>query len=228
MSYQPLLFWKKPDKIKTSYITNYDVDAWRMNIGADAGLTDLHDNAFTVEGWFGATLPNAWWNFAVKGANAGNYGWSLGTNASGALYCTVACASGTFYAGTAYTICDGSWKHLAMTWDDAGDRKTRAWINGSLVGTSAAHVGLIISDVGRNMIVNLSTGVMKSGWVRVSNSVRYSAAFTPASRFRPPPIDANTVAQWNMKERYGTLIDNAEGTATRDGTLVSAKMWGRG
>ena len=58
--------------------------------------------------------------------------------------------------------------------------------------------------------------------MRVSDSIRYSATFTPLARCELPTIDGNTVAQW-IYEGRGTAIDNQEGTAARDGTAANTE-----
>jgi len=59
------------------------------------------------------------------------------------------------------------------------------------------------------------------GWCRVSSYVRYIENFTPVSRLTPPETDANTLALWKMDEGTGVTVDNAEGTAARDGTIAN-------
>lgn len=61
---------------------------------------------------------------------------------------------------------------------------------------------------------------LRLAWVRISNSVRYSASFEPA-RY-PLFIDANTLAQWDFIEGTGTTLNNRETTATYDASVTGA------
>lgn len=193
-----------------------------IDCGSDAGLDDLADNAFTVEAWVridgtGQTT------IAKKGV--GSTGWDLrwdGTNLYGYVYCATTSAS-TFYI---LALNDSKWHHVAMTFDDAGDRKVYLYLDGILRGSQIAGVGAILSDAADNLFLGKrSTGFFLNGaigWSRISNSVRYTGTgqvFVPART--PPASDGNTLALWYMDEGTGNTVDNEEGTAGRDGTLTN-------
>jgi hypothetical protein len=201
-----------------------------INYGSDLGLDNIHDAAFTAEGWF----------FPLSGTNSsliGKTSWFAATSefAQGALWFQVSCATsnaGGYQSGIVPTYLRTSqWHHWAMTFDDAGDRKVRIFIDGILIHTSSAGVGAIVSDAS----YDLKSGSGSTpyafyvprglGWTRISNNIRYTTDFIPSRT--PPTPDANTLAQWNMTEGSGTTLDNvgtlgavADGTIT-DGTWVN-------
>jgi hypothetical protein len=158
--------------------------------------------------------------------NKGNgTGWSIFTNGAN-LLAKVECATTDAMATYVFTL-DGKWHHVAFTFDDAGDRMVRLYLDGVLVATSAAGVGAIAADAASSLYLgSFDTGVSSFlgaiGWCRISNSIRYAANFKPSRAF--PGIDGNTLAQWNMVESTGNTVDNAEGTAARDGT-ITAGTW---
>ena len=58
---------------------------------------------------------------------------------------------------------------------------------------------------------------MKQGWMRLSNTVRYSTTFTPTARLSPPSSDANTLGLWYANEGSGSTIINYQGDTDRNG-----------
>lgn len=63
---------------------------------------------------------------------------------------------------------------------------------------------------------------MRLAWVRISDTVRYDAPFTPPKS--PAFPDANTLAQWDFIEGTGTSLNNREATAAYDG-VISGATW---
>lgn len=194
-----------------------------INCGSDAGLDNLADAAFTIEGWF---RTNKTGTCTLLYKQDGWFLYTTGVSIFGIIYC--ATTNATALVVSSIVVGDRKYHHLAMTWDDAGDRKARIYVDGVLLATSSAGVGAVTDDSAYNLrIGNDNFGSILEGavgWCRISNAVRYIANFPPSKRFSPPIIDANTIAQWNMIEGSGTVVDNAEGTAGRDGT-VSNGSW---
>jgi hypothetical protein len=100
-------------------------------------------------------------------------------------------------------------------------------LDGTNVGTiSQNRNGLIVSDVGADLYIgNWANGTRgfdgDIGWVRISDSVLYTADFAPPPRCKLPDIIGSTVAQWIGPENTGATIDNQEGTAALDGTQAN-------
>ena len=62
---------------------------------------------------------------------------------------------------------------------------------------------------------------MKQGWMRLSNTVRYSTTFTPIDRLSPPSSDGNTLGLWYATEGTGNIIYNYQGDSDRNGTAYN-------
>lgn len=199
-----------------------------VNCGSDAGLDDLHAAAFTVEGWFcpNTTGEGSSGVFFTKGYSVG---WRLLFVGGNTLQAGIMCATPAT-ASVSHTP-NQAWHHYAITYDANGDRKVRIWIDGALMKTSGAAAGAVTSDAAASLLIgNRSSASLtfdgNIGWVRVSSVVRYISEFTPVRREAPPSVDASTVAQWNMRENSGTVVDNVQGAATRDGILSNVSWPG--
>lgn len=192
-----------------------------IDAGSEASIDDLHDAAFTAEGWAKAT----------GAGSGGGYGtlfskekWAFRFLGSATIRGTLSCADGDVTASYTYAP-DETWNHWAITWDDAGDRRLRVWRNGILVATSGTGIGAIVSDTASNMYIGSTTAAFgfwagNIGWVRVSNSVRYTTTFTPLSRFIYPVVDANTMRLFKIDEGTGiTIVDYS--TNAQNGTLAN-------
>jgi hypothetical protein len=191
-------------------------------VADDAAIQDLHDEAMTVEAWVRA---DGWGE-----GNQGRIiikGWGITFDNVTGVRCWVNCAvtAGDSEAGVGVLVPDSEWHHIAMTWDDATYNYPRLWIDGvEQSNTTTNRNGAIVSDVGDDLIIGNRTAVDRTfdggiGWTRVSDSIRYNAAFTPPPRCTLPEVDGNTVGQWIGAEQWGTKIDNQEGTAAIDGVL---------
>jgi len=65
---------------------------------------------------------------------------------------------------------------------------------------------------------NLYFTQMKQGWMRLSNTVRYSISFVPIDRLSPPVSDGNTLGLWYANEGSGSTIINYQGEVNKNGT----------
>lgn len=59
------------------------------------------------------------------------------------------------------------------------------------------------------------------GWVRISKTARTASSVSLAGT--PPAVDSNTLAQWNMAEGTGAVLDDAVGVASHDGAITGAR-----
>lgn len=197
---------------------------------AEATINNLSDDAFTVEAWIKASpLTASGSGIVCKNTSSDNVGFTFRLNSSLKLYAIVRCATTSPQVNSLTLVADNIWHHVAMTWDDAGDRKIRTWLDGVQDGISSAGVGAIVADtsadmnIGRQPAGNLEL-LGNVGWCRVSNSIRYSTTFIPPSRFQYPTVDANTVRLFKMNEGTGTTIvdysANAQNATLANGTWV--------
>ena len=191
------------------YVIDTPADGF-VRVEDSAGIQDLHKAAVTFEGWirFGAFVVD-YPGFIEK---SGGYGMFFAINQS--LWFTI--NNDYVHSPSVAIVPDGKYHHVAFTYDDTGDRIARIWIDGILVASGTAFTGVLPTDAGSPLFIGRA---MRTGWTRISNSIRYSATFTPART--PPAPDANTIGQWNMSEGTGATVDNAEGTAARDGTITN-------
>jgi hypothetical protein len=196
--------------------------------GSEASIVNLSDNAFTVEGWFRMAVDQAGIAYLISKRTGGSAGWYLRWQAN-LLRTEIFCATTSPLAVKAFTP-TGVDHHIAITFDDAGDRKLRLFLDGGAPSVSGAADGAIVSDAAANLLFgsllgtsNFLEGAM--GWWRISNNIRYTDAFTPPSRSVYPAVDANTVRLFKMNEGEGTTINDSSANA-QDATGVDT-TWSR-
>lgn len=228
------------------YAAYINMEGFYVNCGSDAGLDNLADNAFTAEGWFCADLGDYGGALGTSGAliekgTNSSHGWYFIIDSTVGLWAEVDCATtnARSTSGLDEYTADGEWHHVAMTFDDAGTRKIRLWLDGAEIvsyATQIAGVGAINADAAENLTIG-DIGVAlnqnfhgKVGWVRISNNLRYTVAFTPAARCTVPATDANTLGLWGGSGT-GTTLYSQEGTTARNGTITESgtpplPVWG--
>lgn len=226
-------------QLETKQDTNFILfngSTTEINFGSDAGLDDLHDDAFTAEAWIradGYGENNLGIIFSKQDGAA--RGWRFQVDSTNGLTATIEAADTDAYSTSSldHFTADGNNVHVAMTYDDAGDREIRLWVGGSEVpvyGTKTAAVGAIVTDAAADLTMGDTAGVDRAfdgrmGWSRISDNERYTSNFTPTARCSPPASDGDTVGLWHFDEGTGATLDNEEGTAARDGT-ASNHVWG--
>jgi len=123
-------------------------------------------------------------------------------------------------SGVDLSALPSGWQHIAVSTD--GVQEARFFSNGTLIGTA-----WVISDnvssvnnggLGAHTDNGTADGFLDVAFseVRISNSQRYTAPFTPASSLA---VDADTVAHYDFDEQSGNLV--ADSTGTYDATLIS-------
>lgn len=159
------------------------------------------------------------------GGDYGDYGISLFGD-SGVI------AFGVSRGGSGQTLCgstnvaDNNWHHIAVT-RNSSSGQLRLFVDGVPDGTATGPTGDVSYRNGRSTgFPNdpfLVIGAEKhdagasfpsySGWIdelRISNNIRYSAAFTPPSA--PFSPDANTVGLYHFNEGTGNTVGDSSGT----------------
>jgi hypothetical protein len=198
--------------------------------GSEATLDNLMDNAFTVELWCrlsGRGTANSG-QIACKTTNFAN-GWMLQFNDAANAKILIPCATVTANAYFALPS-DNVFRHIAFTFDDAGTRKVRVFIGGVEVSylLQATGVGAVVSDAAGSLAIggfSIFFVAGAFGWVRISNAIRYTTPFTPASLNTPPAADAQTVRLYKMNEGTGTVITDSSPNA-QNATLANG-TWSR-
>jgi len=195
---------------------------YRAVITSAAEISDLADGAMTVEGWF-RLLPSS--ILIYKGTYAST-GWRLVTNAAGNILAYVYCATTAALSYNVTNYCDNYWHYLKMTFDDAGDRKIRIYVDNAEIAytVQTAGVGAIISDAGVDALIGSSAGGLLGAhsWIRLSNVVR-GAGMIPRSN-PPDPADANTMFQINADEGAGAVLTDLSGEGN-NGAMAGTYSW---
>lgn len=221
--------WAQEGQPSVPTFLSFDGSADFINCGSDAALDDLHGADFTAEAWIVWSGEGGTNQRVVSKSAGGAEGWFFRVNDDGSVLAVLnyqtTSASRTAAAGT---IEPGKLYHIAMTCTFA-TRTVQLWINGVDFGSNNGS-GAVASDAAGNLNIGRRNNNSEhfNGtilWVRLSDNVRYSAAFNVPSAFVPPASDANTIAVWQLEEGAGTTADNAEGTAALDGTISGATWY---
>lgn len=199
-----------------------------INFASGATLDNLASGAFTAEAWIRPhTLGESnIGHIFSKGAGA-TTGWNFYLGATG-LTAQVYYTPTFAWTATSGSSLVGSWHHVAMTFDAAGDKKVNIFVDGveRSYSTDQAATSTIAADAAASLLVGtFNTGTEYSfdgdiGWIRVSNNVRYTGTFTPVSRKSPPSTDANTLLLARLTEGTGTSIADSSGNGN-NGTLTA-------
>jgi hypothetical protein len=201
-----------------------------VNCQSNVGLDDLADNEFTAEAWIKCTNAAAGARSIISKGRYNVSGWAfllVGTGMEMVVYCATGNAAKSFTP----SLNDGNWHHVVFYFNDAGDRKIYAAVDGVWQAAGNAGSGAIVSDASLDFMIGANWSVAPQhfftgnmGWSRISNNDRYSHGvnFTPPHLKNYPASDANTLALWKTNEGTGATLDNAEGTAARDGTVTDA------
>jgi len=225
--------WTDEDTPVVPTSVKFNGTTTQIVVSDGAGIQDLADAELTAEAWFRSDGNNEGGNGYILWKSSSS-GWFMGITNTGYLVARVYCAttnaiSQTFVSSASLNLFGNRWHHIAMYFNDAGDRKVYVSLDGVWAASYSqqdAGVGAIVSDVGQNLYIGSHaagaftlSGAL--GWMRISNNDRLGVGvdFTPDARTSPPSADANTVWQINVDEGSGTTLDNAEGTAALDGTL---------
>ncbi len=181
----------------------------------DGGARDL-----TVEAWiwFDQVTSNCM-TIARKGtASSSTYDYWLHKNMGPADSLYWASNSGYSVIGWS-AVGPGQWYHYAGVYD-AGSGSASIYLNGTQWATSAASTPTSNNE---DVLIGMDwdsgcgmDGVIDE--VRISSSVRYTGAFSPATSFS---ADADTLALWHFDEYTGSVVYDSSGNGN-DGTVVGA------
>jgi outer membrane biosynthesis protein TonB len=171
----------------------------------------INGNSFTVEAWVRPSIANE--NGVVIAEANDDAGWSLEIDAGRATL-WVRTNTGWQIVQNTTVLAANTWYHIAATYNAGA---ARVFVNG--VASAQATMGATLT-----LATNLRFGGV-AGYayfngrlddVRISNTVRYTADFTPPATL--PAADANTVGQWRISEGAGqTTADSSAGA--NNGTL---------
>ncbi len=177
---------------------------------------------FTVEGWFKTTASCGVGTVCLlayrRFGGSANPGYLVGIRPTNQLYASFSTAGGEVpMTITSTTVNDGVWHHFALVRTTQttetlyldgvnGVSTTSATIAGSITNSEILYLG--------GSGVNKFTGQLDE--VRISNTARYTANFTPQST--EFTTDANTMGLWHFNEPNGQYVSDSSGNAN-NGTL---------
>ena len=99
----------------------------------------------------------------------------------------------------------GNWYHVAATYNNG---PARVFVNGQPGAAATLQSGLTpAGELSFGGIPGYERFAGELDDIRISQSIRYSAQFTPPPA--PPPTDANTVGQWSLDEGRGQVVADA-------------------
>jgi len=194
---------------------NLTADWANVNGGSGANIDDMPTGDFTAELYFCYTDAVAWNVIAQK--KTGGLGWSLSFGSSNKTLFTTFEFNTTDAASetVANTVQPGRWYHIAVTFDGGTTDTPIIYVNGiNRSSYSTAGVGVYQADAAQNFLAsNAATRNFRYGWLRLSDSIRYTDTFVPNSRANPPGNDANAQLLWNMDDGEGTTVTDTSGNA---------------
>lgn len=162
-------------------------DGWLSREGVFDGTSDLIDtsmtfpDSFTVEAWVVKSGSGTYYRpiSCANPADGSVYPWFLGIDSLGKWYAQVNRSGGAgSITGAVGTV--GAQYHVALTYDAVTDVMT-LWVNGASAGVGSVG-GNVIAASGHRIGDYRTGGRSWNGRideVRVSDSVRYTSAFTP-------------------------------------------------
>jgi hypothetical protein len=190
-----------------------------IRAGSDTSIDDLPSgSAMTVEGWF-RTHAGASSQQQIQLINKGqwaNSGWifySYGSIDRLSVLMRITGSNQEFSVNSVGFV-DGDWHHIA--WTLSIDDKIRIFLDGSRVYESSGTFtqANYTSDAAQDLQVGTVVGQVRNpyidvGWIRISNSVRYSGTtYTVPAQNSPPSSDANTKVLWHVDETKGAWIED--------------------
>lgn len=113
----------------------------------------------------------------------------------------------------------GRWQHVVGVYDGG---HVYVYVDGVVGITANTATGTVNTSAQAVEIGRYSGGGHlngKVGYVSISNTARYTAAFTPPSL--PRAVDANTLAQWNFTNGSGVTVKNVGYNTAYNGTITS-------
>ena len=225
----------------TDYAVEFNGTTTVIDCGSDAGLDDVASGGdITVDIWFRADSDgeNDSGSLFNKWTSLSNGGYYAQLNAADdQLYVLVECDTTDAVAivdASAFDLednifVDGKWHLLTVHYEDTVNKRISVAVDGrwaSAYDTRTDGVGNYTSDASHNFRIGVQDQATVDAWdggiawAEVSDNDRHTAG----TDFIPPRVgynDGNTVAYWPMDEGTGVTVDNAEGTAARDGTIAN-------
>jgi hypothetical protein len=142
----------------SNYCADFDGGNDVVNVGSDSSLDDV--NTFTYVAWIkpegtpGYSIGYIFCKGHGSGINKGIRDNDIGSGDQDQLRAHV--DADTTDAATyspRHAIADGAWYHLAVTYDDTGDRYLRVYLDGVEVTESGQAAGIVSGDSGHSLLL---------------------------------------------------------------------------
>ncbi len=204
--------------------------AWsHISAGSDGSIDDLPSGGqVTLEGYFLCDPTTLGWLFKKTDFGPAGFDVAVGEVGPGRITATFQCAGINAYSHTNGALLnDSRWHHIAVTYDDTGDRIAHIFVDGvEYTDYSVAGVGAYGVDAAADMQVCQKANLvqMAVGWVRYSDSIRYTNTFVSPSRVNPPANDGNAQLLYNMDEGAGGTVTDSSGNGNT-GTMSGTYEW---
>ena len=153
----------------------------------DSSDWDFGSGAWTVEFWVRPDTLPAWTIPFAHSTEASGNGWYIAWDADSIQFFT---ASNTSQFDVSHGFSIGKWSHVAMS---SNGTTLKAFVDGAEVASVSAAT--VQADSNTLRIGGIVAGYALDGSmdeIRISDSARYTAAFTPQTRGNPFVADANT------------------------------------
>jgi len=163
-----------------------------------------HAGVLTVEFWVRPATSSM--EAVVVSQATDNDGWSFELNA-GRPSLWVNTSRGWQVVRHSTRLVGGTWYHVAATYNNGA---ARVFVNGQAGTATTLQSGLVpAGELSFGGIPGYGRFAGRLDDIRISQSVRYSAQFTPPATL--PPADASTAGQWSLNEGSGQSV--ADGSA---------------
>lgn len=200
-----------------------DVDEDEINSGADATISDLFDADVTIEAWSFIDDNTRFYN-SIAGQIPPDLteGWLVRTNGDN-LTALINFATTDVSLDSGNALSSTTWFHWALTFVSSSG-SAKLWLDGSEAASGTASGAYVPPTFYTDLIwASAPSGwglVGGIGWMRVSDTVRYTGSFTPTARCSPPASDGNTLLLYRLTEGSGNPADSSSNG--NDGTLTGA------
>ena len=198
--------------------TDFTIEFWlKAEAGANTGVVTCNQN----DGWITGNIV-----FDRDIYNAGDYGdFGIALNGGKVAFGLSVGSNGTTLCGSR-TVADNQWRHVAVTRRTNGGMAL--FVDGQPDGSTTGAAGDASYNDGRNTDYTwdpyIVLGAEKhdagsaypsfDGWLdelRISNTVRYTAAFTPPAS--PFTTDGSTMALYHFDEGTGVSVADVAGAS---------------
>lgn len=201
-----------------------------ITVAPNASINNLAQNAFTAEAWVYVKQNDPFGGYQTiirkskGGGLIGFYFYFYNRRLNGTIYPTDSIGDAQGASANA-NFPTGQWVHIAITYDNNGDRKAHLFQNGAEVTYSQQNT--VSKSMGDDNAASTTIGDFYGNIdeLRISNVVRYSSSFTPStSAFKP---DSNTKLLYHFDEngddpRLTGKVFDVSGNGNH-GTITGAK-----